>query len=323
MQEKAGRYYYVLSSGEFANKPRWIPLGTGDYSEALERWAAVEIEVQQNSTFDISKIDLGSRAKVTLGKLISEFFEEGDGLAESVKKRGKKKPHGEDDDKRYWAKKTLTNYLRMGEELKKYFGVETVLHKITRQNILIYKRKLRSKPYETNRRIGLLRLMLQQAVDHGYINTNPADRIKKYPEKKHTLRLTEEILFKKIYPVSDPMLKRAIMLGFHCVQRENEVKNFKWTDFDFRKNIVRFNRKKTGEPITINFSTNKTLLSFFDCLRSDTRELSPFIICHPSKKRGGCRTPTFAACGQRPSKTPDLRKGISCSRRSATWPIPS
>lgn len=80
------------------------------------------------------------------------------------------------------------------------------------------------------------------------------------------------------------MLKRAIMLAFHLVQHENEIKKLQWKDFDFQKKEVRFIRQKTNEDIVINFSQNHALNMFLDHIRSTRKELSPYVICYASKK---------------------------------------
>lgn len=55
-----------------------------------------------------------------------------------------------------------------------------------------------------------------------------------------------------------------------------------WRNFDFGKNIVEFDRAKTGEPIVINYSKDETLVAYLEHLRSEKRELSPYLICHPT-----------------------------------------
>jgi len=76
------------------------------------------------------------------------------------------------------------------------------------------------------------------------------------------------------------------MLAFHLVQHENEIKNLKWSDFDFHKKVVTFERFKTEEPIVINFSENHALISFLEHIKLNKKELSPYIICHTTPDKG-------------------------------------
>ena len=156
--------------------------------------------------------------------------------------------------------------------------------KIRRKMIINYHKGLRKTPYDANRRIAVLRVILQKALDLEHVTINNADRIKKFKEKKHKLMLTVDTLFQELYPVAAPMLKRAIMLAFHLVQHENEVKRLQWTNFDLENNIVSFTRSKTDEDITIDFSENPTLISYLKHLKSTRRELSPYLVCHKSPK---------------------------------------
>jgi len=125
------------------------------------------------------------------------------------------------------------------------------------QKILRYHDSLRETKYEANKRLSLLRDVLTKDRLCGYLSINPAADIEKHPEKQHTLKLDASSLLDKVYPKSEPMLKRAIMLAFHLVQHENEIKNLKWSSFDFEKHIVSFVRKKTGADIAINYSQNE------------------------------------------------------------------
>ena len=80
------------------------------------------------------------------------------------------------------------------------------------------------------------------------------------------------------------MLKRAIMLAFHLVQHENEIKNLKWKDFKDCK--VVFKRQKTGEYVKINYRTNTTLIEFMQKIEKDRSEICSYIIYHRDLKGG-------------------------------------
>jgi integrase len=127
-------------------------------------------------------------------------------------------------------------------------------------------------------------VLFQKALDWGYLTVNQADSIKKFKEKKHKLRLTASILFKEIYPKATPSLKKAIMLAFHLVQHENEIKNLQWKHFDLEKHVVTFTRRKTDEDIVINYSQNAVLVAFLKLLKASRRDLSPYLISRHSKR---------------------------------------
>ncbi|KJU83919.1 integrase family protein [Candidatus Magnetobacterium bavaricum] len=256
---KSGYYYYVIYIN---GKTKWYPLKTQNEAEALKRWAEVESRLKQETGLDITSIGNDTQNKITFKSLCERFF---------------------NDATTGLASKTIQNYKRMSEELCKIFG-NTQVQKISRQDIIRYHDSMRDKPYEANRRIGFIRMLFQKALDWGYVQTNVADGIKKFKEHRHHLELTTEILFGNLYTVADDMLKRAIMLAFHLVQHENEIKRLQWKDFDFQNNTVKFQRQKTKEEIVINYSQNTTLTAYMKYLQSQRKELSQYVICHQSKQ---------------------------------------
>lgn len=259
LQLKSGRFYFhVRLNGKY----RWIPLRTSDEGEALKRWAEVETALRQEKDFKLADLEKDGRKRIVFSAFVEEYFRD---VAVDL------------------SDGTQSDYKRMSKELIKKFG-DYSLHNIKRPMIIKYHKSLRKTPYEANRRIALIRTMLQYALDLDYITINPADHIKKFKEEKFELQLTTDILFKQIYPVADPMLKRAIMLGFHFAQHEMEVKNFQLTNFNFEKKFVDFIRRKTGERIVINYSGNATLCAYLDYLRANRKELCPFLTCRPTKQ---------------------------------------
>lgn len=273
LQVKKSWFYYVRTVEEGC-PPKWYPLKTQHEGEALQRWAAIEAHLNQESGFDVSRIERSNKRTIAFSALVEKYFADVVDNDTDV---------ADDEDAKILSESTKKNYRRMSEELIKQFKNKPT-NKITRQEIIRYHRSLKRKRYEANRRKALLHVIFQFATDEGFISVNPADNIKNFREKKHKLRLTEDVLFKKIYPIAEPMLKRAIILAFHLVQHENEVKRLEWKDFDFEKSVVSFTRRKTDEPIVINYSENATLVAFLEYLRANRRELSPYMICHKSPK---------------------------------------
>jgi len=278
---KKGWYYYVF-------RGKWIPLHTQEESLALKRWVQIEnslkgiVENQFNPESSAEKLN-----SIPFESLVNEY------LSEITPNK---------------AKKTQLNERRMAKLLLTAPFANKYVNEITRQEIIRWHHEMRNIPYEANRRLTLLRHMLQYAYDVGYVASNVADEMKRYKETRHKLRLNADILFNKIYPVADPMLKRAIMLAFHLVQHEKEIKNLKWSNFDFKNHIVTFKRFKTGVEITINFSSNSALISYLERLRQDKRELSPYIICH-SDRRGWKPYRSFRSMWHRALKKAGYKPG--------------
>lgn len=161
---KAGKFYFVV---RLNGKNKWFPLKTSDESEALKRWAEIESALRQKFGFNASQIEAQTKDKITLADLAERYLNE-----ISITK----------------ARKSQLNEKRMIKIIIKQFG-NVYVHKLTRQELIRWHDSMRSIPYEANRRLALLRHMLQKALDWGYLTVNPADKIKKYKEKRHKLHL--------------------------------------------------------------------------------------------------------------------------------------
>jgi integrase len=254
---KKGWYYFVA---DIKGLTKWFPLKTQAEDEALKRWAEVEASLRAQA-FDLSKIEADTSTRISLGDLMKRYF------AEVVV---------------HLAASTQTNYKRMAEGIKAHFGEKRPIHNISRQEVIRWHDSLRGTPYEANRRLALLKILLGKARDWGFASANEAEQIQNFKEKKYKLKLTQEVLFDQIYPVASHMMKRAIMLGFHFAQHEHEVKRLEWKNFDFKRNVVEFVRRKTEETIVINYGPNTTIVDYLEHIRTERRELSPWLICHSS-----------------------------------------
>lgn len=257
LHNKAGWFYYVFL---YKGERKWLPLKTRDLPEALRRWGELEAYYKDKlQQFDL-KAAVDNHRSITFHELATRFL---------------------DEVAVHNSPKTLMTYKRMAEALSQEFGNKQIVD-LTRQEVTRYHDSIRDKPYEANRRVGLVRLILQKALDWGYLTVNVTDKIKKFKEKRHKLKLTAEILFEELYPVAQPMLKRAILLAFHLVQHEHEVKSLQWSHFDFKKKTVSFNRQKTDEAIVIDYSGNPAFEAFLSSLKR--RDFNPYLISRPSAR---------------------------------------
>jgi site-specific recombinase XerD len=249
---KGQSYYYVRHEGKQAI---WIALHTKERRKAIKLWAILEGNPNMQSIAKTVGVET-----ITFSGLCDKFIE-------SIKGRS--------------APNTLRSYARGLDALKDKFGKLTI-DKIERTKVITYHKGMSDRPYEANLHVRILSVVMQYALDLGLITHNPVFRLKKFRERKIELKLTVETLFGKIYPAAEPMLQRAIMLAFHLVQHENEVKNMRWDNFS-DAGSVRFTRAKTTQPITIDFSSNKAFSRFIDSILLDKEAKSPYLVYRQSK----------------------------------------
>lgn len=252
LEEKKGNYYYVV---KIHGKPIWYSLKTRDVSIALKKWAELEGNLIKSRNSFLPNVNINSN-EITFSSLCERYIKEVTG---------------------YKAERTQKDEKRIIGFLIKQFG-EKILSNITRQDIIRYHDSLRATPYEANHRLAVLHHIFGKAVDWGYAEINHADKIKRFKQKKHKLRLTPEILFEKIFPNAVLKLKIAIMLGFNLAQHEKEVKNIKWSNIDFNKRIIEFVRAKTDEPLLIHI--NEPLYQFLCYLKSKRSSIADHLIYH-------------------------------------------
>lgn len=258
LYKKGNSFYHVRGA-------QWTPLGP-DYSEAVRLWAELEADPSKAATIRMA----GSKAVSLTFRALAEQY-----LAYLQEGRA--------------ANNTIRSYSRGLNGLVAIFG-GLRLQDITRPALIRYHAMMHDKPFEANLHMRVMSACLQYAVDQGMIPHNSAARIRKYKEGRHTLRLSEGILFQSIYPGAHKDLQKAIMLAFHLVQHEQEVKSLKWSDFDFQAQTVSFVRRKTKHRLAIDYGQNEALAPFIAMLRAERADLQPWVIHHNGKPYASFRT---------------------------------
>lgn len=247
---KKGAYYYYVRYGQ------WIPLRTTDEAQALRLWAELEASPGRMAAVKAE----GPRALVmTFDNLSADFLR--------------------DMRRRAVPTNTMRAYERAIDGLKQAFGSLPLQH-VDRPALMRYHSLMADRPAEANLHMRVASVVMSYARDRGLIETNPADRLRKYKQHRHRLTLTVPILFREIFPVADLQLQRAVMLAFHLVQHEGEIRRLKWTDIDADHNRISFQRQKTGAVISIDYTANTTLRLFLDELRAARKDLVPWLIHH-------------------------------------------
>lgn len=104
--------------------------------------------------------------------------------------------------------------------------------------------------YASNRMLALLKHMLNTAIDWGYININPAARIRLYKEtaRDRFIQPTEMSKFMDVLSnTSNHKLRDYIMLLLLTGQRGCNIRALKWSNIDFYNNILYLPCTKNGE----------------------------------------------------------------------------
>lgn len=223
---KKGWYYFVKSVN---GKVKWIALKTQDHSEAVKRWAELEGKPEI-----LDQVLNGTRpiVEMRLSALQFEFREHF--MARCTP-----------NTVRSYERALKTILTRLGD-----IGIRSIDRKI----LIQLRDSLFGTPYEGNLTLRVASVMLQFAIDKGYIETNPAFFLKKHREKRIRLKLDVKTLFERILPAAEPDMRTAILLAWQLAQHENEVRTMKWEHIDLSLGKCTFTRKKTGKVIQANLS---------------------------------------------------------------------
>jgi len=120
------------------------------------------------------------------------------------------------------------------------------------QKCLAWRLRSRNSKSTANRYLALLKKMFSLAIDEGYLETNPAAKIKKSSEKdllkERVLTEDEEVRLKS---ASYPVLRSIINVAVHTGMRLQEILSLRWAQVNFAEMMLTAERTKSGKPRTI------------------------------------------------------------------------
>jgi excisionase family DNA binding protein len=167
-------------------------------------------------------------------------------------------------------------------ELEKYFK-DIYLDEVTPlmvQKCLAWRLKKGNAKSTANRYLALLKKMFNLAIDEGYLESNPASKVRLFSERD---RLKERILTEdeetRLLAASYPTLRSIIRVALNTGMRLGEILTLRWDQVDFNGMKLTVLKTKSGKPRTIPL--NEALYGELLALRSaDGR--SPFVFPNPN-----------------------------------------
>ena len=149
--------------------------------------------------------------------------------------------------------------VRLGK-LKKHFK-ETDLRVITPMEIERFRSSLLVKGQQkstTNRSLALLKRMFNLAIEEGYMEVNPARKVKMFSEAENLKEriLTEEEERRFLGGCCDHM-KDLVAFALNTGMRLGEILNLKWTNVDLKSGTIKVEFTKSGKTRIVPM--NRTL----------------------------------------------------------------
>ena len=149
-------------------------------------------------------------------------------------------------NKRSWR----DDQYRLDANMAPFFGDKGVWE-ITPHLVEQYKaRRLQSGVTRStvNREITILKKMFSLAVDWGYVQTNPASKVKLFSEKdtqkERILSWAEE---GRLLEESPKFLKPILMTALNTGMRRGEILGLKWSQVDLERRQIRVQQTKNGQ----------------------------------------------------------------------------
>jgi integrase len=129
-----------------------------------------------------------------------------------------------------------------------------------------------------NREIGLLRNMLNHAVDWKLIGFNPILRIKFFKEEPRERILPRELLHKLVEKAGSP-LREIVLTAINTGMRKGEILGLKWEHIDLSEAKLTVMKSKTNKIRVIPL--NQAMMNMFNKMK-ENRILRGFVFINPS-----------------------------------------
>lgn len=180
----------------------------------------------------------------------------------------------------------------ISRRLVAYFGASTLLSRITREKIELYRaqRKTEVSPARVNREVVALKAMFNKAIEWEKAAKNPVKGIKLYRESPGRVRYLEKGEWDAMMRVTPEWMKPVLQVAIHTGMRQNEILSLRWDDVDLARRMiyVRYTKSGEGRHIPINDALAEVLA------RIEPRPDSPLVLHdrrgRPIKAKGALRS---------------------------------
>ena len=136
-----------------------------------------------------------------------------------------------------------------------------------------------------NRQIGLLSVMLSEAVRWGWLESNPIRHMRKHKEEERRRHISDAEL-QRLIDAADFQMARLIRIAYLTALRKSDIVSIQWKDLhDGALYIV---QQKTKTPVA--FSLEGELGQIFHELRTGRKILSPFVFTNKHNTQVSDRT---------------------------------
>lgn len=137
-------------------------------------------------------------------------------------------------------------YMYGGDGIAKSLGRKDVRN-IKRSDLLKFQQDTSDRPAFSNMAIRVASIVFAYAMDMDHTDHNPAARFKKLKGGSHAKWTVDEV--KSVIALHDRKISTAVALAWYTGQRESDVLNMRWSDFD--GDYIKVIQQKTGLEMKI------------------------------------------------------------------------
>jgi integrase len=188
------------------------------------------------------------------------------------------------------------------------FG-KTDIAAIRRPDIIRFQTKNEERPGAANLCLRVMSLVLQFALDMDYIPFNPARGLKKLKGGSLEKWTPDEV--RRLIELRDRKISTAVVLAWYTGQRESDILNMKWKDYDGE--YISLMQDKTD--LEMKIKVHADLKGYLDAIRGDAAD-NDFIVSGKTKFNGPAFRGMFArrlALLGIDKTFHGIRKGVACS----------
>jgi integrase len=167
----------------------------------------------------------------------------------------------------------------IGEALKKFFG-KIPIGQITALDIKEWRRRRSQhvtnkgtpiKKASLNRELAFMKTMFGLAVEWGWLEANPAEKIKLLRGEEKRLRILSKAEIARLIDSAADYLKAIIVTAISTGMRKAEILNLRWKHVDLFNNFIRVASSKNDESrdVPIDSHLKETLMKLKKGRRSE------------------------------------------------------
>ena len=152
------------------------------------------------------------------------------------------------------APSSKRQYMDALDKFDSRFGRKNI-DAIRRSDIVGMLEEYSDTPAMANRFARVTSVLFSFALDHDYVQGNPASRLKKQRIGSWARWYPEEVA--KIIALKDRVVSTAVALAWYTGQRESDVLAMQWSDIS--KGHIRLRQRKTGHVMLIKIHSDLAL----------------------------------------------------------------